>query len=227
MFDEKMIGLKKEIVEHAGLVESMIAKSIKGLLSKDKGLLSEVINKDELKSNNYEIEIDELCTNIIAQYEPKARDLRIVLMILKMNNDLERIGDHAVNISQSCIYLLEHPLIKIDIDISQIANISKKMLNDSITSFLNEDIDLAKNVCKDDTIIDNLKYDLSKKLITFMASDPKTIKYCLNIMRINNNLERIADLSTNICEEVIFISEGRVIKHHKDENAIESFIKKP
>ncbi len=217
MFDEKILDLKREIIEYASLVENMIEKSIKGLIMKEKEILSEVIKIDEDKANKYEIEIDEKCVNIIAQYEPKAKDLRMVLMILKMNNDLERIGDHAVNISQSSLYLLEHPFVKVDIDISQIAEVSKKMLKDSIIAFITEDVSLARTVCKNDSVIDNLKYELSKKLIDFMSSDPKTIKNALNIMRIVNNLERIADLATNICEEVIFIFEGKVIKHHLEE----------
>lgn len=216
MLAQKMVELKKEITAYAGLIESMIEKSIKGFNTKNKELLMEIINVDEPKANDYEIELDELCMNIIAQYEPKAKDLRVVLMVLKMNNDLERIGDHAVNISQSFLYLLNHPLIKIDMDISQIAEISKKMFSDSISSFINEDVKQARSVCENDTVIDKLKYELSIKLISIMTSDAKSIKNSLNIMRVINNFERIADLATNICEEVVFISEGKVIKHHKE-----------
>jgi len=217
MFDEKILDLKREIIEYSGLVENMIEKSIKGLIIRDKEILSEVITKDESRANEFEVEIDELCIDIIALFEPKARDLRLVLMILKMNNDLERIGDHAVNISQSCLYLLEHPLVKVDIDISHIAEISKKMLKDSINSFINEDVSLAKSVCKNDSAVDTLKYEISKKLINIMVSDSRTVNSVLNIMRIVNNLERIADLATNICEEVIYISEGKIIKHHRED----------
>jgi len=217
MFDEKILDLKREIIEYSELVENMIEKSIKGLIIRDKEILSEVITKDESRANEFEVEIDELCIDIIALFEPKARDLRLVLMILKMNNDLERIGDHAVNISQSCLYLLEHPLVKVDIDISHIAEISKKMLKDSINSFINEDVSLAKSVCKNDSAVDTLKYEISKKLINIMVSDSRTVNSVLNIMRIVNNLERIADLATNICEEVIYISEGKIIKHHRED----------
>ncbi|MBN1384786.1 MAG: phosphate signaling complex protein PhoU [Elusimicrobia bacterium] len=218
MFEEKMINLKREISEHTSLVESMIEKSIRGLVNKDKELLREVKEKDEPRANDYEIEIDELCTNIVAQFQPKGKDLRTVLMILKMNNDLERIGDHAVNISESCMYLLNHPMIKVDVDIPKIADIAKTMLKNSINSFMNEDAELAKSVCESDVLIDKLKYEAYNKVIASMTSDSKIIKYSLNILRINNNIERIADLSTNICEEVIFMVEGKVIKHHRNED---------
>lgn len=217
MFEQKIVELKKKILEYAGLVESMIEKSIKGLQTKDEGLLSEVLNVDEDKSNNYEIEIDELCTYIIVQYEPKAIDLRIVLMILKMNNDLERIGDHAVNIAQSAIFLIDKPLVKRLIDIPRMAQEAINMLKDSINSFINEDLVLAKEVCKRDDIVDGLKIQIFRELITYMTSDSKTIERSLALMRITNNLERVSDLSTNICEDVIFMVEGKIIKHHHKE----------
>lgn len=221
MLETKILKLREGIVEYARLVEDMIEKSIKGLIERKKELLLEVIKIEEDKANKYEIMIDELCINIIAQYGPKAKDLRTVLMILKMNNDLERIADHAVNISQSASYLLEHPLgINGDIveNISNMVKITKKMLDDSIIAFINNDSCLARMVCKNDSVIDNLKYEFYKRLIDFMSSNPNLIESSLNIMRIINNLERIADLATNICEEVIFISEGKVIKHHFEDN---------
>lgn len=217
MLEQKIVELKKKILEYAGLVESMIEKSIKGLQTKDKELLSEIINVDEHKANDYEIEIDELCIHIIAQYEPKARDLRIVLMILKMNNDLERIGDHAVNIAQSAIFLIDKPLVKPLIDIPRMAQEAINMLKNSINSFVNKDLVLAKEVCKRDDIVDGLKTQIFRELITYMISDSKTIERCLELTRITNNLERISDLSTNICEDVIFMVEGKVIKHHHTE----------
>lgn len=219
MIEEKLTGLKKELIEYAALIEGMIEKSIKGLLEKDKEILNEVIEKDELKANNLEVEIDEMCTNMIAQYDPMAKDLRTILMILKMNNDLERLGDHAVNIAQSAIYLIERPAVKKFIDIPRLAREVISMLRDSIDSFIKEDVKLSKQVCERDDIVDGLKAQIFRELITYMASDPATIERSLNIMRIANNLERISDLSTNISEEVIFMVEGRIIKHHKDEQA--------
>jgi len=217
MLAEKITMLKNELIEYANLVEHMIEKSIEGLIKKEKNILLEVVEKDEMKANDFELELDELCTSLIARYEPKAKDLRTILMILKMNNDLERVGDHAVNIAESNLFLIEKPPVKPLIDIPNMAQITMKMLKDSINSFINEDAKLAKNVCERDDVIDALRDQILRELITFMTSDPSTIERSLHLLRISRNLERVADLSTNICEDVIFMVQGKVIKHHYDE----------
>ncbi len=217
MLAEKITMLKNELIEYANLVEHMIEKSIEGLIKKEKNILLEVVEKDEMKANDFELELDELCTSLIARYEPKAKDLRTILMILKMNNDLERVGDHAVNIAESNLFLIEKPPVKPLIDIPNMAQITMKMLKDSINSFINEDAKLAKDVCERDDVIDALRDQILRELITFMTSDPSTIERSLHLLRISRNLERVADLSTNICEDVIFMVQGKVIKHHYDE----------
>jgi len=176
-----------------------------------------VIKEYEPKMNELEIELDELCTNLIALYQPKAGNLRTILMILKMNNDLERVGDLAVNISESALYLIEKPPVKPLIDIPRMAEESIDMLKNAIDSFINKDAELAKSVCEKDTIVDGLRDQVLRELITYMSSDPTTIERAIHLIRISRSLERIADLSTNICEDVIFMVEGKVIKHHKDE----------
>lgn len=214
MLEEKVALLRKELIEYATLIEGMIEKSIHGLLRKDKGLLKEVIGVDEPRANDWEIFLDELCLTTIAQYEPKAKALRIILMALKMNNDLERAGDHAVNISESALFLIDEPPVKPFLDIPRMAEVAIGMLKDSITSYINEDASLAHNVCERDSVVDNLGRQILRELITFMASDPHTIERCLRLLSIAGNLERIGDLSTNVCEEVIFMVEGTIIKHH-------------
>jgi len=217
MLEEKIAQLKGRLVEYASLIERMIEKSIKGLLKNENEPLSEVMEQDEGRANNFEIELDQLCTALIAQYQPEAKDLRTILMVLKMNNDLERMGDHAVNICESGLFLIERPLVKPLIDIPRMAEVATKMLKDSIDSFVEENANLAKNVCERDSVVDGLRDQILRELITFMTSDPSTIDRSLHLMRVARNLERIADLSTNICEDVIFMVEGRVIKHHKGE----------
>jgi phosphate transport system protein len=214
MLEERITGLKREIVEYAGLVEGMVSKAVAGLLEKHREVLTEVIERDEPRANTLEIDMDDLCTALIAQYEPKARDLRTVLMVLKMSNDFERIGDHAVNIAESGIYLMDRPPVKPYIDIPRMAEVTIKMLRDSITAFVNEDAGLAKSVCERDSIVDDFRIQILRELITYMASDPATIERALHLIRVSGNLERIADLATNACEDVIFMVEGRVIKHH-------------
>ena len=217
MIEEKLIELKKELIDFAMLVETMLGKSISGLLKRDRASLIEVLEKDEPRANSYEIEMDELCTNLVAQYQPKAKNLRLILMVLKMSNDLERMGDHAVNIVESALYLIERPQVKPLIDIPKMSELTTKMLKDGISSFINEDAALAKSVCVMDDGVDDLKDKIFQELTALMSSDPATIERSLHLLRISGNLERIADLSTNICEDVMYLVEGRVIKHHVDD----------
>jgi phosphate transport system protein len=213
MFYEKLNRLKEKIIEQGNLVESMIEKSIRGLLNKDKALLLEVLQVDEPRTNEMEIEIDEMCINLIARFQPEARDLRTIIMILKMNNDLERIGDMAVNISESALYLIERPQVKPMIDLPKMAEETIQMLKDGIDSFIKSDAKLAKSVCERDDIVDAYRDQILRELITYMISDPTTIERAIHIERISRNLERIADLATNIGEDVVYIVEGKIIKH--------------
>ncbi|MBS3818341.1 phosphate signaling complex protein PhoU [bacterium] len=217
MLEQEITSIKKRIIEYAALVEKMIEKSTQGLVDKNEETLRQIIDKDEPQANNWEIDIEEQTTIILAKYQPTAKDLRIILMVSKMNNDLERMADHAVNIAEGSLYLIEKPTVKPLIDLPRMAKTTKKMLEDSIDSFVKEDSKLAKSVCERDPQIDGLKDQILRELITYMISDPATIERSIRLIQITSSLERIADLSTNICEDVIFIVEGRVIKHHKEE----------
>jgi phosphate transport system protein len=214
VIEEKINELKKKLITSAELIQGMVENSIKGLSEKDETLLKQVIEKDELRANDYEIEIDEMCTTLIVTLQPKAIDLRTILMVQKMNNDLERIGDHAVNISQSALVLIEQPLVKPLIDIPRMCDEARQMINDAITSFINKDPRLAKKVCERDSVVDSLRDQIIRELVTYMVSDAATIPRALHLLNISKNQERIADLSTNNCEDVIFLVEARVIKHH-------------
>lgn len=217
VLDEKLSELRKALVELATLVEHMINSSITGLVRRDRELLDAVIQTDEPKANDLDIRLDELCTSLIAQYQPMAKDLRTILMVFKMNEDLERMADHTVNISQSSLRLLENPAVKPLIDIPEMAAVAAQMVTDSITAFINEDQELAALVCERDNIIDSLRDKTYQELIDLMREDSSNISRCLDLMRIARNLERIADLSTNLCEEVIFMVEGKIVKHHNIE----------
>jgi phosphate transport system protein len=199
----------------------MISKSIKGLLEKNKEILTSIIEEDEPKANSMEIDIDEVCTSLIAQFQPTAKDLRTILMILKINNDLERLADHAVNIAESAFYLIEKFPAEFIKDIEKMADNTMSVLKDAITSFSDEDRDLAKQVCRRDRTIDQSRKHILEELTTYMSEDPLAIERSLRILRISSNLERIGDLSTNICEDVIFMVEGTVIKHHEDQKSKE------
>ena len=215
--EEKITNLKKELISYASLVENMIVKSIEGLVHKKKDLLDSVMGEDEDKANDYEIALDQMCANFIAQYEPKARDLRTILMVLKMNNDFERLADHAVNISQSALFLIERPQVKPLIDLPKMAEIAKTMLKESVDAFVNENTDFVQRLCERDSVIDDLREKIYNELIDYMRRDPSTIERSQHLIRITNNIERIADLSTNIGEDVMYMVEGKVIKHHRQD----------
>lgn len=217
MLSEEITKLKKRLIEYAGLVENMIDKSVSGLIEKNEVLLREVAEKDEPKANQFEIELEEQCMILIAKYQPRAKDLRVVLRIDQMNNDLERMGDQAVNIVESSLFLIQHPQLKPLIDIPKMGEIAIQMVKDSIDAFVKEDAELAKDVCERDQVIDDLKDQIQRELFTYIASKPSSIERAFHLIRIANNLERVGDLSTNICEDVIFIVNGRVVKHHHDE----------
>ncbi len=217
MLPEKLLKLKERFIAEASLVEKMLKKAMNGLIKKDKNLLDEVMNTDENTVNELELEIDEKCLDLFALFQPEAIDLRTVLMILKMNNDLERMGDLAVNIAQSAVFLIERPEVKKLIDLPKMSDKTIEMLKDSINSFINLDVDLAKDVCGRDDEVDSLANKILRDLLDYMSADKNTIERSLHLLRIAKNLERIADLSTNIAEDVIFMKEGKVIKHGKDE----------
>ena len=217
MLEKEIVNLKKELIDYALHVQEMIDKSIRGLVDRDKDLLHSVVEKDEPQANEDEIRMEEACTVLIAKYQPAAKFLRIILMTAQMINDLERMADLAVNIVESSLILIESPPLKPLIDIPHMAKITMSMVKDSIDSFIKEDQELARDVCVRDDEIDELQDQVLRELITYMMSNPRNIERALQLIRITNSIERIADHSTNLCEDVIYIIEGKVIKHHKDE----------
>lgn len=218
-FQDELKRLKKTLLEMASAVEEMIAKSIVALKQKNMVLAEEVIRSDE-KINRMEIEIDKQCLKILALYQPEAVNLRTVTMIMKINGDLERIGDHAVNIAEKVIYLADKPLVKPLIDIPRMAEKSIEMLRESLDSFVNKNADQAIEVCKMDDEVDALETQITRELLTFMMSDPTTIDPALHLILIARDLERVADLATNIAEDTYFIASGKTIKHHAMEKEI-------
>ncbi len=212
----KLMNLKKELVEYATLVEGMLEKALIGLQEKKADILKEVMEVDEATANRTEVKLDEMCIALIAQHQPAGKALRTIFMASNINNTLERMGDHVVNICESSLFLIERPPVKPLIDTPRMTDVVRGMIADSIQSFLNEDAELARSVCERDNIVDSLRDQITRELITYMVSDPTTIERSLQLMRIASNLERMADLSTNICEDVIYMVKGQVIKHHLD-----------
>ena len=165
-----------------------------------------------------EIEIEEDAITLIARHQPAAGDLRFLIGAIKINNDLERISDHGVNIAQSVISLAGQPDLKPLIDIPRMAELSMGMLKDSLDSFVNNDSEKARAVCRSDDQVDDLKDQIFRELLTYMMEKPDSIGRAMDLILISRNLERVADLSTNISEEEIYISEAKIIKHHAGRN---------
>jgi len=211
--EEEISKLKKMLFEMATSVEEMIAKSIKALKDRNMIMAEEVI-KSDAKINEMEIEIDNQCIKILALYHPEAEDLRTVSMIMKINNDLERIGDHAVNIAEKTIYLADKPSVKPLIDIPRMADKAIQMLQESLDAFVNKDAQLAIDVCKRDDEVDALEPQIVRELVTYMIADPQTIDRSLTIILIAREIERVADLATDIAEDTYYIVSGKSLKHH-------------
>ena len=201
-YEEELALLNRKLLEMASLVESMIAKSIKALREGNMILAQEVISTDE-QVNAMEIEIDNLCVKILALYQPEAKDLRTVTMIMKVNNDLERIGDHASSI----------PPIKPLVDIPKMADKAMEMLRESLDAFIRRDAKLAVVVCRKDDEVDNYEPQIVRELITFIMSDPSMLNLALRYIYVARHIERVADLATNIAEDAYYIATGEVLKH--------------
>ncbi|UCF72342.1 MAG: phosphate signaling complex protein PhoU [Deltaproteobacteria bacterium] len=215
MLKARLDELKEKLIFSGSLVEAMIEKTIRGLIQGEKRVLLQVIEQDEPKENKLEVGIEEICIHLTARYQPQARDLRTIMMVSKINNDLERMADEAVNMAEAALFLIQRPEVKPLIDIPRMAQETEEMMRDSLNSFVNEDTKLAKSVCERDDIVDGLRDQILRELVTFMASDPSTIERSIHLIRISRSLERIADLSTNICEDVIYMVEARTIKHRR------------
>jgi len=219
-FHEQLEDLKKQLIDMAMAVEEAIGMAVKVLAEREDLAADKVIQMDD-QINQMEIRIDESCLKLLALQQPMAIDLRFLTSAMKINNDLERMGDHAVNIAQLAKSLNHHDPLKPLINIPHMAEIVQSMVKDSIDSFVNADIKLAKNICERDDEVDNFDDQLIRKLLNHMMLDPKQISKALNYVLISKNLERIADLSTNIAEEVIFIYYAKNIKHHSEDIRIE------
>jgi phosphate transport system protein len=211
--EDEISKLKKILFEMATSIEEMIAKSIKALKDRNMIMAEEVIKSDR-KINQMEIEIDDQCIRILALQHPEAEDLRTVTMIMKINSELERIGDHAVNIAEKAIYLADKLPVKPLIDIPRMADKAIEMLQESLDAFVNKDAELAVAVCKKDDEVDALEPQIVRELITYMISDPQTIDRAITLILIARDIERVADLATNIAEDTYYIASGKTLKHH-------------
>jgi phosphate transport system protein len=215
-FDEGLQNVKRKLVEMAALVEESITKSLEALKKKNLGMAGKISEIDH-RIDKLEIAIEDMCIELIARHQPVGSDLRFLVGAIKMNNDLERMGDHSVNISDSVQYLTDSPEIGQIMNIWNMAKIVNEMLRESVESFIHNDAVRAQKVCERDSIVDGMRNETIRILLTHMLEEPEKIGAAIQYLLVAKNLERIGDLSTNICEDVIYITQARVIKHHAEE----------
>jgi phosphate transport system protein len=212
-FDEELKALRKKLLNMAALVESMIDKATKALEKRKPGLIEEVfIEENEVNGNH--MEVDDICLKLIALHQPTAVDLRLITSAMKINAELERIGDQAINISENTRHFFNYPGKVELLYIPQMAEITQTMVKDSIGAFVRKDAKLANEVLLKDDEVDQLKQKVFKKLITHMTQDTSSIEGLIYLMFISHNLEKIADHTTNIAEDVVFLVSGKDIRHH-------------
>jgi len=216
-FHHDLQTLQDRLSEMAGRAETALTKSMEAIKSRNPNLADEVVAED-MAIDRIELQIEGQCLNFLGLQQPVARDLRFLVAAIRISNDLERIGDHAVNIAQSASRLSSLPHLKPFDDLTRMAERTITMLRDAVSAWLDHNTLLAKQICERDSEIDTLKAQIFAKLTTMMLHDPEAVPRALEQVLVSRNLERIADLATNIAEETIFVTEARVIKHHADES---------
>ncbi|MCX8030864.1 MAG: phosphate signaling complex protein PhoU [Thermodesulfovibrionales bacterium] len=212
IFDDELARLKEKILEMGALVENSIRDAIKSLLEKNDALANEVIQKDHL-INTLDVEIDEECIRLIALRQPKAGDLRFITTAMRIITDLERMGDLSANIAERALELNKEPDIKPFVDIPRMRDIAHGMTRDALDAFVNKDKRLALDVIMRDDEIDDLKHAIISELLLMMVEDPNIICRAMRITFIAQYLERFADHATNIAEMVVYLVEGKMIRH--------------
>ncbi len=212
---KELESLKENLLKMAAMVEEAIGNSVQSLVKRDSELAKKVFQMEE-EINKMELTIDDMCLRLLALRQPVAVDLRFITSAMKIVTDLERMGDQAVNIAERAITLNQEPQLKPYIDIPRMAELTQSMVKDVLDAFVNRDSKLARSVCERDDLVDSLNDQVFRELLTYMMSDPKTIPRAAHLMIVSRCLERIADHATNIAEDIIFMVDGLVIKHHAD-----------
>jgi phosphate transport system protein len=212
-FQEELEALKSRLLEMGGLAEDRVRRSVQALVERDTGDIDRVIAGDEA-INALHIEIDNRCFKLLALHQPMAVDLRAIVAAVKINTDLERVGDLAVNIAEAAKRYTMHPPVKKLIDIPRMAEIAQVMLRDALDAFVQRDTVLAQRVLNEDDKLDSLKTQIFRELLTYMLQDPATIEPALDLLLVSRHLERIGDHATNVAEDVIFMVSARDVRHH-------------
>jgi len=215
-YGEELAALKNRLLRMGGIVEQRVSQAVLALMERRAELADAVIEGDR-EVNDLQIEIDDRCLKLLALQQPMASDLRLITAAMKINADLERIGDQAVNIAEQAVRVLAHPPLKPIIDLPRMADIAERMTRESLDAFVRKDADLARSILKRDDEVDEMKDHVFRVLLTYMMADPGTIERALGLILVSRHLERIADHATNIAEDVIFVVEAKDVRHHHEE----------
>ncbi len=211
-FQEQLEALHTRLLEMGGLAEERVRAAVDGLVRRDHDAIDRVIRGDE-PLNRFHIEIDDRAFHLLALFQPVATDLRSIVAASKINTDLERVGDLAVNIAEAAKRYVRHPPVKKLIDIPRMADLAQSMLRDALDAYVKGDTTLAQSVLDRDDELDSLKIQVFRELLTYMLQDPSTIEPSLDLVLVSRHLERIGDHATNIAEDVIFMVSARDVRH--------------
>lgn len=215
-FDQELKSLNRDILKMGALAEEAIYKSIEALKNRDSGLAKSIIDSD-VNVDRLELEIEDKCIDLIARYQPMAKDLRFITTGMKINTELERISDIAVDIAQRTLEIVDKPLLKPLIDIPKLTTVAQSMVKMAIDGFIKGDIELAKKVLSSDPEADQLRNVIQKELIEdYMVKDGSTAPRAVQLLLIARFLERICDHATNIAEDVIYMVQAKVVRHHPE-----------
>lgn len=211
-FDEELSTLKERILLMGSKVEEAIRLAMKSLVDRDSKLAKRIIESDQ-EINELEIEVDDICHRLLALHQPMAGDMRFITSAMKINSDLERMGDMAVNIAERAVTLNELPPLKPLIDIPRMAAIAQEMVRFALDSLVNKDPVAAKKICERDDEVDQLNDQIIRELLSYMIEDRAAITRALNLIFVSRYLERLADHATNVAEDVIYMVQGKDIRH--------------
>ncbi len=215
-FHEELSHLKQRLLAISSEAEDAVGLAVDALLTRDREKARAVIRGDHA-IDALETGIEEQGFQLIALHQPMAKDLRLLFSAIRIVNDLERVGDHAVNIAQSAVQLIDYPHIVPEPEIVEMARLARQMLADALSAFVRGDAPLARDVCRRDDAVDALNDSVYRILLTHMMEDPRVIGAGMELLLVSRNLERVADLATNVAEDVVFLVEGKTIKHHAED----------
>ena len=220
-FEMELQALKNRLLGMGALVEERVHLAMQALMERRVEAAESIVAGDA-EVNDLQIEIDDRCLKLLALQNPMASDLRLITAAMKINADLERIGDQAVNIAENAVKVAAAPPLRPIIDLPRMAEMAETMTRDSLDAFVRRDANLARDILARDDEVDQLKDQIFRVLLTHMMADPGTIERALGLILVSRNLERIADHATNIAEDVIFVVEAKDVRHHHEEREVQS-----